>query len=121
MPLSDHEQRILADIEARLHADDPGLADAVATRTVATHLRSRTKWVVAALVLGFVLLFVGLEVHLIWGVIGFGLMLGAAYYGLTVAKQIAAAQAAAPGQGDKGPRGPLQRYLDGARRDDDQR
>ena len=117
MPLSDREQRILADIEARLRADDPGLADAVATRTVAAHLRRRLKWVVVGLLAGFVLLFVGLTENLLWGVLGFVIMLAAVYVGLTLAKQIAKASATtgAPGQG----RGPLQRYLGGAPRDDD--
>ena len=117
MPLSDHEQRILADIEARLRADDPGFADAVETPRATLVSRGRTKWLVAAFVVGFALLFVGLEVGLLWGVIGFGIMLGAAYYGLTLAKQAAAAQAAAARGTARS--GPLQRYLDGARRDDD--
>ena len=117
MPLSDHEQRILADIEARLRADDPGFADAVETPRAAIASRARTKWVVAAFVVGFALLFVGLEAGLLWGVLGFGLMLGAAYYGLTLAKHAAAAQVAAARGTEH--RGPLQRYLDGARRDED--
>jgi hypothetical protein len=115
MPLSDHEQRILADIEARLRADDPGLADAVSTRTVAAHLRRRLRWVALGLLAGFVLLFVGLTQNLLWGVLGFVIMLAAVYYGLTLAKQIAQATGSGPpGQG----RNPLQRYLGGAPRDD---
>ncbi len=115
MPLSDHEQRILADIEARLRADDPQLADTVGTTTIAHHLRTRLKWSIAGFFVGFVLLFVGLAVHLVWGVVGFGIMLASAYTGLTMAKRLAGMH-----DGGNGPaRGPLQRYLDGARRRDD--
>ena len=121
MPLSDHEQRILADIEARLRADDPQFADSVATPTVASHLRARVKWVVLALVVGFVLMFVGLAAGLVWGILGFALMLAAAYYGLTIAKKMATAQGQSATASPKaGGRGALQRYLDSARRDDDQ-
>lgn len=116
MPLSEHEQRILADIEARLRADDPRFADSVETGTVSRHLRNRLKLDVAALLVGFALLFVGIRVHLLWGVLGFGVMLAAAYHGLTLAKKLASEQAAADGDA---PRTPLQRYLGGARRGED--
>ena len=119
MPLSEHEQRILADIEAGLRAEDPGLAKTVGRRATPPAARGRTTWVIAGLVVGFVLLFVGLAVHLVWGVLGFALMLAAAYYGLTAAK--AAAEKFQPGaQGAGGEtRGPLARYLDNVRRTDD--
>lgn len=116
MPLSDHEQRILADIEARLRADDPRFADAVETRTVSRHLRGRLRWAAVGFFAGFVLLFVGLQAHLLWGVVGFGLMLGAAYYALTMARQLTRTRAA--DQADSS-RGPLQRYFDSARRRED--
>lgn len=117
MPLSDHEQRILADIEARLREDDPGFADTVQTRTVASDGRRQLRWIAVAFVVGFILLFVGLNVHLLWGVLGFGLMLGAAYQGVLVAKKITGARA--PGDA-AGPGGPFQRYLDSARRRTDE-
>jgi hypothetical protein len=113
MPLSEHEQRILADIEARLRAEDPRFANTVGNATVARHLRRRIKLDVLAFLVGFALLFVGIRVNLLWGVLGFGLMLGAAYHGLTLAKRLASDQAA----GDPGTaRTPLQRYLGGAQR-----
>ena len=117
MPLSDHEQRILADIEARLREDDPRFADTVGTGTVATHWRRRLRWSALAFVVGFVLLFVGLNANLLWGVLGFVVMLGAAYQGLMVAKKMAGARPEAEGGAATG--GPLQRYLDSARRRDD--
>jgi hypothetical protein len=117
MPLSDHEQRILADIEARLRADDPTFAESVQSRTVASDGRRQLRWVVVAFVIGFILLFVGLNVHLLWGVLGFGLMLGAAYQGVMIAKKMTGARAP---HNAAGPGGPLQRYLDAARRRTDE-
>lgn len=115
MPLSDHEQRILADIEARLRADDPRFADAVGTPTVSTHLRRRLRLDAFVFFVGFVLLFVGLQIPLL-GLLGFGLMLGAAYHGLTLAKQLTRTR---PAREAETARGPLQRYLDGSRRRED--
>lgn len=117
MPLSEHEQRILADIEARLREDDPQFADSVETTTVSRHLRGRLKLDVVAFLVGFALLFVGIRVNLLWGVLGFGVMLAAAYHGLTIAKKLARDQASADGDA---PRTPLQRYLGGAQRNDDE-
>ena len=117
MPLSEHEQRILADIEARLREDDPRFADTVGTTTVSAHLRRRLRIAAIGFFVGFALLFVGLGVHLIWGVVGFGVMLAAVYSGLTTAKKMAESMKSTPGAGG---RTPLQRYFDAAaRRDDD--
>lgn len=119
MPLSEHEQRILADIEARLREDDPQFAESVGTSTVSGHLRARIKLDVVAFLVGFALLFVGIRVNLLWGVLGFGVMLAAAYHGLTLAKKLARDQVS--GDSDAA-RTPLQRYLGGAKtRDDDER
>jgi hypothetical protein len=117
MPLSEHEQRILADIEARLRADDPRFAQTVGTTTVSRHLRNRLRLDAVGFVVGFALLFAGIGVHLLWGVLGFGLMLATAYHGLTVAKRLASQQNAAGGDT---PKTPLQRYLGGAPRPDDE-
>lgn len=115
MPLSEHEQRILADIEARLREDDPRFADSVGRASVTQHLRRRIKVDLGGFLVGFALLFVGIRVHLLWGVLGFGLMLAAAYHGLTLAKRLADEQSAADGAA---PRTPLQRYLGGGQRPD---
>ena len=116
MPLSEHEQRILADIEARLRADDPQLVNTVGTTTVNRDVRGKLRWAVVGLVVGFALLFVGVAVHPVWGVLGFGLMLAAAYQGLVQAKRLTRPRVASEAA-ERG--GPLQRYLDAARRRDD--
>src|SRR3712207_5531951 len=56
MPLSEHEQRILEEIERRLAEEDPRLASSVARASVAGHALRRVRWGVFGFVLGFVLL-----------------------------------------------------------------
>ncbi|MPZ74240.1 MAG: DUF3040 domain-containing protein [Nitriliruptorales bacterium] len=116
MPLSDHEQRILADIEARLRADDPRFVDTVGSTTVLRHARRRLKFAGLGAVVGFALLFVGLQVHLVWGLLGFGLTLASVYQGLILAKRLAGTQ---PSRPRVAAGGALQRYLDAARRRED--
>ena len=117
MPLSDHEQRILADIEARLRADDPGFVDAVGSKTLPSHTRGRLRLAVVGALAGFVLLFVGLQVHVLWGLVGFGLLLASVYQGLVVAKR--AATMPSPRQ-RVAATGAFSRYLDAARRREDE-
>jgi peptidoglycan/LPS O-acetylase OafA/YrhL len=60
MPLSEHEQRILEEIERRLVADDPKFARDVATGAVQGAALKRVRRAVALFVLGFGLLIAGL-------------------------------------------------------------
>lgn len=74
MPLSDHEQRILDEIEQRLREEDPGLVEQVSTTSLYTHVARRIRWASLAFALGFVMLVLGL----LWlwvGVAGFAVML----------------------------------------------
>lgn len=80
MPLSDREQQILEDIEARLRADDPRFARAVASTTLRTQARRQVKLALVGLVIGFLLLF-GIALHLLIGIAGFALMLGSVFAG----------------------------------------
>ncbi|MCC7075962.1 MAG: DUF3040 domain-containing protein [Acidimicrobiia bacterium] len=50
MPLSEEEQRILREIEAQFHADDPKLAREVAQTSVYSHTGRQLKFAVAGLV-----------------------------------------------------------------------
>ena len=85
MPLSDHEQRLLDEIEQALYAEDPKFAASVrAART-----RSRTRRSIGLCVLGVVaglaLVLVGLIAQIIaLSVIGFVLVVGACGYGAQV-------------------------------------
>jgi len=55
MPLSDHEQKILEEIERRLAEEDPRLEDRAST-TLYSHLARRIRWASLAFLVGFVLL-----------------------------------------------------------------
>jgi len=118
MPLSDRESQILADIEARLRADDPRFARAVGTTTVTSHARRQIKLAVLGFVLGFCLLMLGL-LHLLWGLAGFALMLASAVHGANMFKRLGAEQTSdQSGQ----LRGGLRSYLNDRRsRDDEER
>ena len=78
MPLSEHEQRLLDQIERALYAEDPKFASVVRSSDLKTHLRRRIRRSVVVLVLGLVVVVVGAVVKL-WpvGVAGFVLMLAA--------------------------------------------
>ncbi|MFO8076944.1 MAG: DUF3040 domain-containing protein [Actinomycetota bacterium] len=91
MPLSDREQQILSDIEARLRADDPKFAKTVGTTTVTTNVRRKIKLSVATFALGFLLLLF-IIVSLWFAVGGFVLMLASAIYGGTQLKRLGADQ-----------------------------
>ncbi len=73
MPLSEHEQRILEEIERRLAEEDPRLVEQVARTTLSSHLARRIRLEALAFLGGFVaLLFFAVSVW--WAVAGFGVM-----------------------------------------------
>jgi Protein of unknown function (DUF3040) len=74
MPLSEHEQRILEEIERKLAEEDPRLVQSVTKASVSSHAWRRIRWGMAAFFAGFILLL--FFVASIWfAVIGFGVML----------------------------------------------
>lgn len=81
MPLSEHEQRLLEQIEQGLYAEDPKFASTV--RRVNSGTRSRRKYALAALgvLLGFgVVLLALLAKQPAFGVLGFVLVVGSCLY-----------------------------------------
>ena len=63
MPLNDHEQKILEEIERRLSEEDPRLVEQVSRTNLHTHAWARMKMALAGFLLGVVLLlFVGFNV-----------------------------------------------------------
>ena len=77
MPLSEHEQRILDEIERRLAEDDPKLVEQVGRTDLYTHLARRIRLAANAFVLGCVLLL--LFVVSPWiAAVGFVTMIGSA-------------------------------------------
>lgn len=75
MPLSEHEERILAEIERQLEHEDPRFVSR-ARRTPRGGGPVRLRAAVAAFVLGFLCL-LGLVLHIAFGFVGFALMFGA--------------------------------------------
>ncbi|HVS68952.1 MAG TPA: DUF3040 domain-containing protein [Mycobacteriales bacterium] len=83
MPLSDHEQRLLEQIEQALYADDPKFARLYRSADVRSHYRGRVVRAVLGVVAGTAMLLAGVIVPLIaLGVAGFVVMLASVTYGI---------------------------------------
>jgi hypothetical protein len=81
VPLSDHEQRLLDQIEQALYADDPKFASAVRSARARVHVRRWLALSIIGVVAGLALILVGLAAKLIFlGVIGFVLIVAACAY-----------------------------------------
>ncbi|RKQ36159.1 DUF3040 domain-containing protein [Kocuria tytonis] len=81
MPLSEHEQQLLAQLEKQLHEEDPRFASSMHTETVRTRgsMRNLVLGVVLAVV-GLGVLLAGVATHLIVvGVLGFVIMAAGTY------------------------------------------
>ena len=91
MPLSEHEQRLLEQIERALYAEDPKFASTVRGGRLRKPSRRRRLQGAALFVLGLVLLVVGVAVPQLWlassfpvlSVVGFLGMLGGAVLAIT--------------------------------------
>ncbi|MEM9131070.1 MAG: DUF3040 domain-containing protein [Actinomycetota bacterium] len=75
MPLSEDEQRILAEIEKSLHESDPRLAKEVGETTVYRHALGSLKWSVLGFVAGLAFMVATLQVHYLLAFCGFLVML----------------------------------------------
>ena len=103
MPLSEHEQRLLDQIEQALYAEDPKWANTVRGADPRNHYKRHLIKATIGFVLGVVLLMVGVVTPLIpLGVGGFVVMLAASLWGLSSWKRMNGfgrdAGAAAPGR-----------------------
>ena len=78
VPLSEHEQRILAELEESLSQQDPTFADRVANETVYRHAGRQCKWAAFTFVLGLVELIAFYSVSVILGLLGVAIMFGSA-------------------------------------------
>jgi Flp pilus assembly protein TadB len=83
VPLSEHEQRLLEQIEQALYAEDPKFASIYQGNDVRTHYRRRVIRATFGLVIGLGMLLAGVVINLIpLGVAGFVVMLAAASFGV---------------------------------------
>ena len=107
MPLSEHEQRLLEQIERALYAEDPKFASTVRGGKLRKPTRRRRLQGIAVFALGLVMLVLGVAVRSLWlassfpvlSVVGFLVMLGGAVLAVTsvgAGKQAAPAKDAEP-------------------------
>lgn len=78
MPLSEHEQRILAELEESLSKQDPSFANRVANESVYRHAGRQAKWAAVVFVLGVIGLIALYPVSVFLGLLGVAVMFGSA-------------------------------------------
>ncbi|MFF4605474.1 DUF3040 domain-containing protein [Streptomyces sp. NPDC001339] len=84
MPLSEHEQRMLEQMERALYAEDPKFATALEGSGLRTYTRRRVYQAVAGFLVGIALLMAGMVAQQIWiSVVGFLVMLGCTVLAVT--------------------------------------
>jgi len=84
MPLSEHEQRLLEQMERALSAEDPKLVSALTGTRLARPTRGRLLLALALVVAGIVILLGGLIAKItLVGVFGFALALAGTYLAIT--------------------------------------
>ncbi|MFG2886099.1 DUF3040 domain-containing protein [Streptomyces sp. NPDC048297] len=84
MPLSEHEQRMLEQMERALYAEDPKFASALEGNGLRTYTRRRVYQAAAGFLVGIALLMTGMALQQIWvSVVGFLVMLGCAVLAVT--------------------------------------
>lgn len=89
MPLSEHEQRLLDQIERALYAEDPKFATTVRSTDLRTHMRRRIIRMGVLFVIGFAAMLVGVIIATVWiSVLGFGIALVAMLLGANAYKRM---------------------------------
>jgi hypothetical protein len=74
MPLSEHEQRVLAELEESLSKQDPRFAKNVRETNVYSHGGRRVRWGIAGFVAGLLILILCFSTNVFLGLIGVALM-----------------------------------------------
>jgi hypothetical protein len=102
VPLSEHEQRQLEQIEQALYADYPRFANAVRASDPRVHYKRRVIEAAFGFLLGVGMLLAGVVTKYIWiGVAGFVVMLACSMWALTSYRHMTGAT---PGRGPSKPR-----------------
>jgi hypothetical protein len=111
VPLSDHEQRVLEQMERALAAEDPKFASSFHGARARAHARRRLLLACTGVLVGLAILFCSvvvpvissrLPLQVVVGLIGFAMMLGSAYLAVTGMRPGIAGQ---PGQKNGKPGG----------------
>jgi hypothetical protein len=114
VPLSDHEQRLLEQIERALYAEDPKFASSVRATDLRTHYRRRLIRSAIGFVLGLAILVAGVVTqgaYLVVGVVGFLVMLGFALLGVSAWRRLTGSRPGRPVVAP-GPAAPRQSVMD---------
>ncbi|MDI3194845.1 DUF3040 domain-containing protein [Pseudarthrobacter sp. AL07] len=102
MPLSEHEQKLLEQLEKQLHEDDPKFANSMGSDPGRTWSTRHIVIGVLCTLAGIALLLVGVTVQNIFvGVLGFVVMGGGVYFA-TMRSAAGGQQRSAPGTGKSG-------------------
>ena len=102
MPLSEHEQKLLEQLEKQLHEDDPKFANSMGSDPGRTWSTRHIVIGVLCTLAGIALLLVGVTVQNIFvGVLGFVVMGGGVYFA-TMRNAAGGKQRSAPGAGKSG-------------------
>jgi Protein of unknown function (DUF3040) len=80
VPLSEHEQRQLEQIEQALYSEHPRFAKAVRAADPRVHYKRRVIYAVVLFVIGVALLPVGVSTYIAISVVGFVVMLASCYW-----------------------------------------
>jgi protein-S-isoprenylcysteine O-methyltransferase Ste14 len=88
MPLSEHEERILAEIERQLAAEDPRFVARARKRKHRSSRTLRLRLAISLVVIGFLSL-LGLVAHITFGVVGMLLLLAGIVLGATALRESA--------------------------------
>lgn len=105
MPLSDHEQKLLAQMEQALYAEDPKFATTLTGRQRGVGSLSRALVGIGSVALGLTLVIVGITIGQLWlSVIGFVVMFGGVVFAVAAPAPSGSARTGrtAPGKPQRG-------------------
>jgi hypothetical protein len=74
MPLSEHEQRVLAELEESLSKQDPRFAKNVRETNIYSHSGRRVRWGIAGFLVGLLVLILCFSHSVLLGLVGVALM-----------------------------------------------
>ena len=87
MPLSEHEQHLLEQMEQALYAEDPKFASQMQGSAARARIRRGLAIGAAGIILGLGLVVLGVAAQsILWGAIGFALMVGGVAYAISPPK-----------------------------------
>ena len=100
MPLSEHEQRLLDQIERALYAEDPKFATSVRSTDLRTHMRRRLRRAAVVEAVGLLLLLAGVATGYVVGILGFVVMVGGLMMALSAWHRLGSTSKATAGGGN---------------------